>query len=52
MRVEVVRKFYDLEKKVDREVGEKFAVTKERFEQLNSTKYGELVRDLAKAEKE
>lgn len=41
--VEAVRPFEDLVEKVDRKPGERWEVSPERFEAINSTVYGELV---------
>lgn len=46
MKVECVVKFLDAETGDVHEVGERFDVTKERFEEINGTKYGQLVREV------
>jgi vacuolar-type H+-ATPase subunit C/Vma6 len=46
MKVQAVKDFYDIEAKANRAKGEKFDVTEERFESLNSTKYGELAKEV------
>ena len=46
MKVECVVKFLDAETGDVHEVGKRFEITKERFEEINGTKYGELVREV------
>lgn len=52
MIAECVVRFKDLEARKMREVGELFEVSGERFKALNSTKYGEVVREHAEAPQE
>ena len=40
------RAFRDLAEGVPREVGDTFEVTEERYKELNSTRYGQLVSDV------
>lgn len=47
-KVKALKKFYDVEAKLDREPGDSWDVTAERATALNSTQYGELV-EVAKA---
>ena len=51
MRVKTLVKFRDLKEKKLREVGEEFEVTKKRFEEINSTKYGKLVEEVEEEKK-
>ena len=46
MTAECTVRFLDVEANVMREVGDRFEVTKERFEAINGTKYGKLVREV------
>lgn len=46
MRAKCLRDFRDLDAGVLRKEGDVFEVTPERFDSLNSTKYGELVREV------
>lgn len=50
MKAKVLRKFKDKKDKKLREVGEEFVVSKERFEEINSTKYGKLVEEVQSKE--
>ncbi|MGN8648320.1 hypothetical protein ACTNEO_19950 [Gracilibacillus sp. HCP3S3_G5_1] len=43
MKVQAIRYFFDKKEKVHREENEIFEITEERFKQINSTKFGELV---------
>lgn len=45
MIAECVVRFKDLEARKMREIGERFEVSVERFASLNSTKYGQVVRE-------
>lgn len=47
MIAECVVRFKDLEARKMREVGERFEVSAERFKALNSTRYGQVVREHA-----
>ncbi len=51
MRVKTIVKFKDLKEKKLREVGEEFEVSKERFKEINSTKYGQLVEEIKEEKK-
>lgn len=46
MTAECTVKFLDIDANVMREVGDRFEVTKERFEAINGTKYGKLAREV------
>lgn len=46
MRVKVVKKFRDKYTKKIHEVGEEIEVTKERYEEINSTAHGILVKEM------
>lgn len=46
MTVECIVQFKDIKANKVREVGERFEVTSERMKAINSTKYGELVREV------
>lgn len=46
MVAECVRAFLDTKTGNTRKVGERFEVTAERFSAINSTKYGQLVREV------
>ncbi len=47
MKVEVLKRFRDVQAGMHREKGEVFETTAERFASLNSTKYGQLVRAIS-----
>lgn len=51
MRVKTIVKFKDLKEKKLREIGEEFEVSKERFKEINSTKYGKLVEEVKEEKK-
>lgn len=51
MKVKTIVKFKDLKEKKLREVGEEFEVSKERFKEINSTKYGKLVEEVKEEKK-
>lgn len=44
MKVEVITRFMDIKEHVMREVGEVFSATADRVHEINSTRYGELVK--------
>jgi len=46
MRAECIKGFRDLKEGVLRKEGDTFDVTAERFEELNASKYGQLVREV------
>lgn len=46
MKVKTLVEFKDLKDKKLRKVGEEFIVNKDRFEEINSTKYGKLVEEI------
>jgi hypothetical protein len=46
MKVKVVKKFRDKYTKKIHEVGEEIEVTKERYEEINSTAHGILVKEI------
>lgn len=46
MTAECIVRFLDIEANVMREGGDRFEVTPERFEAINGTEYGELVREV------
>jgi len=46
MTAECTVRFLDIEANVMREGGDRFEVTPERFEAINGTEYGELVREV------
>lgn len=46
MKVKTLVEFKDLKDKTTRKVNEEFIVNKDRFEELNSTKYGKLVEEI------
>jgi hypothetical protein len=47
MLVECLKAFLDLDTKETRAVGERFEVTPERLSEINSTRYGQLVSEVA-----
>ena len=51
MKVKTIVKFRDLKEKKLRKIGEEFEVTKKRFEEINSTKYGKLVEEIKEEKK-
>lgn len=51
MKVKALVKFKDLKEKKTRKIGEEFEVTKKRFEEINSTKYGKLVEEIKTTKK-
>lgn len=46
MKVKTLVQFKDLKDKTTRKVNEEFIVNKDRFEEINSTKYGKLVEEI------
>lgn len=44
MKAECIKRFLDISADTMREVGEQFEVTAERFNEINSTRYGQLVK--------
>lgn len=46
MKVKTLIEFKDLKDKTTRKVNEEFIVNKDRFEEINSTKYGKLVEEI------
>lgn len=46
MTVEALTDFRDLREGVMRREGDRFEVTRERFREINSTKYGKLVKEI------
>lgn len=46
MTAECIVRFLDIEANTTREIGDRFEVTKKRFEAINGTKYGKLVREV------
>lgn len=51
MKARVVSEFLDVEAKCDRSVGDEFECSKERFDAINSTKFGTLVEEVKPAAK-
>lgn len=51
MKVRALRTFNDVKGNKIREKGEMFEVTKKRYEEINSTKYGVLVEEVKGAKK-
>ena len=49
MKATVLRTFKDLKGKAIRKKGEAFELTKKRFEEINSTKHGALVKEVKEA---
>jgi hypothetical protein len=49
MKAKVIKPFYDKKEGVTRNVGDTFTVSEDRFEEINSTKFGELVSEVAEA---
>ncbi len=47
MKVKVIKPFIDKKEGVTRNVGDTFTLSKERFEEINSTKFGVLVKAVA-----
>ena len=47
MKVKVIKPFVDKKEGVTRKLGDTFTVSKERFEEINSTKFGVLVKAVA-----
>ena len=47
MKAKVVKPFIDKKEGVTRNVGDTFTLSKERYEEINSTKFGELVKAVA-----
>lgn len=47
----IVPSFRDRKEKVNRKLNEEFIVSKERFEEINSTKYGKLVEEVVEKKK-
>lgn len=50
MKVRALKGFVDLEENKRRGKGEEFEVTEERFEEINSSKYGKLVEAVVEVE--
>ncbi len=48
MKVIAILPFDDLQEGVSREAGDSFEVTEERFEEINSTEFGQLVKPAGK----
>lgn len=46
MKVKVLKQFRDKKEEADRKVGDEFIVSKERFEEINSTWAGKLVEEI------
>ena len=51
MKVKTIVKFKDLKEKKLREAGEEFEVSKERYKEINSTKFGVLVEEVKEEKK-
>lgn len=51
MKAKAIVKFRDLKEKKLRQIGEEFEVSKERFKEINSTKYGVLVEEVKEEKK-
>ena len=47
MKVKVIKPFVDKKEGVTRKLGDTFTVSKERYEEINSTKFGVLVKAVA-----
>lgn len=47
MKAKVIKPFIDKKEGVTRNVGDTFTLSKERFEEINSTKFGVLVKAVA-----
>ena len=47
MKVKVIKPFVDKKEGVTRKLGDTFTVSKERYEEINSTKFGILVKAVA-----
>ena len=47
MKVKVIKPFIDKKEGVTRQTGDTFVLSKERFEEINSTKFGVLVKAVA-----
>lgn len=47
----IVLSFRDRKEKVNRKLNEEFIVSKERFEEINSTKHGKLVEEVVEKKK-
>ena len=47
MKVKVIKPFIDKKEGVTRKTGDTFTVSKERYEEINSTKFGVLVKAVA-----
>ena len=47
MQVKVLKPFIDKKEGVTRKLGDTFTVSKERYEEINSTKFGVLVKAVA-----
>lgn len=52
MKVLVVKEFRDNKEGVVRKKGDTFSCTKERFEEINNTKFGKLVKEIEEEKKE
>ncbi len=46
MKVKAVKDFKDLKERKNRKIGDEFIVNKDRFVEINSTKYGKLVEEI------
>lgn len=51
MTVKAIKSFFDKQDGVTRNLGDTFAVSSERYKELNSTKFGVLVEAVAEATK-
>ncbi|WP_186578099.1 hypothetical protein [Aquibacillus kalidii] len=46
MKVKAIKPFTDLKENVKRKSGDTFVVSQERFKEMNSSRYGELVKEV------
>lgn len=51
MKVKAKQAFRDKKEKVNRKLNEEFIVSKERFEEINSTKHGKIVEEVPENKK-
>lgn len=51
MKVTCVYPFFDAQERVDREVGDSWECSEERFSEMNATVFGKLVEEVAEAPK-